>query len=87
VERYARRAGKRIGHIQKKTLDLLTAYAWPGNVRELQNVVERAVILCDAETFSVDETWLQRRSTQLSGRQVSRHGVLAEDKREFAGRE
>jgi DNA-binding NtrC family response regulator len=33
-------------------------YDWPGNVRELQNVIERAVILSDGETFSVDETWL-----------------------------
>jgi transcriptional regulator with PAS, ATPase and Fis domain len=67
VERYAKRAGKRISHIKKKTLDLLQAYDWPGNIRELQNVVERAVILCDEETFSVDETWLPRKSNQLSG--------------------
>jgi hypothetical protein len=28
-------------------------------VRELQNVIERAVVLCDGETFSIDETWLK----------------------------
>jgi PAS domain S-box-containing protein len=87
VERFARRAGKRVGHINKKTLEILQAYDWPGNVRELQNVIERAVILCDKDTFSVDETWLQRKSSQLSGRRVSRHGVLADDKKEFADRE
>src|SRR5579864_583742 len=87
VERYAKRAGKRISHITKKTLDLFQAYDWPGNIRELQNVVERAVILCDGETFSLDETWLPRKSNQLSGRQVFRIGVLAEDKKEFAERE
>jgi len=87
VERYAKRAGKKICHIKKKTLDLLQAYDWPGNIRELQNVVERAVILCDGETFSVDETWLPRKSNPLSGRQVSRAGVLADDKKEFAERE
>ena len=87
VERYAKRAGKRISHIKKKTLDLFQAYDWPGNIRELQNVIERAVILCDGETFSVDETWLPRKSNQLSERQVSRAGVLADDKKEFSERE
>jgi PAS domain S-box-containing protein len=87
VERYARRAGKTVSHIKKKTLDILQAYDWPGNVRELQNVIERTVILCDGDTFSVDETWLRPKSPHLTGRPVSRHGVLAEDKKEFADRE
>jgi PAS domain S-box-containing protein len=87
VERYAKRTVKRISHIEKKTLGLFQAYEWPGNIRELQNVIERAVILCDRETLSVDETWLPRKSSQLSGRQVSRVGVLADDKKEFAERE
>ena len=87
VERYAKRAGKKISHIKKRTLDLFQAYDWPGNIRELQNVIERAVILCDGETFSLDETWLPRKSNQLSGRQVYSTGVLADDKKEFAERE
>jgi len=37
---------------------LLQQYPWPGNVRELQNIVERSVILCETEEFSVDEKWL-----------------------------
>ena len=87
VERYAKRAGKRISHIKKSTLDLFQAYDWPGNVRELQNVVERGVILCEEETFSVDETWVQRKSSQPVGQLLSRSGVLAEGKSEFADRE
>ncbi len=42
----------------QETLELLQSYAWPGNIRELQNVIERSVILCETETFSIDESWL-----------------------------
>ena len=58
IDRYAQTVGKKIRSINKKTLDVFQAYDWPGNIRELQNVIERAVILCDGETFCVDETWL-----------------------------
>jgi len=58
AERYAGKIGKKIKNIDKGTLKMFQAYHWPGNIRELQNVIERAVILCDGETFSVDEVWL-----------------------------
>ncbi len=60
IDRFARRAGKSIRGLNKKTLDLLQSYAWPGNIRELQNVIERSVIVCESENFSVDESWLSR---------------------------
>src|SRR5215813_8158840 len=34
------------------------SYPWPGNVRELRNVIERSVIVCDTDGFTVDESWL-----------------------------
>jgi formate hydrogenlyase transcriptional activator len=58
VDRYAKKAGKRIRSVSKKTLDLFQGYHWPGNIRELQNVIERAVVLCEGETFCVDPSWL-----------------------------
>src|SRR5260221_4318427 len=61
IDRFARKAGKSIRGINKKTLDLLVSYPWPGNIRELQNVVERSVVVCEKENFSVDESWLSRR--------------------------
>ena len=61
IDRYARKAGKRITTVDKKTLRLLESYPWPGNIRELQNVIERSVILCETENFSVDESWLSQR--------------------------
>jgi len=82
TERYASKAGKKIKNIQKKTLELFQAYDWPGNIRELQNVIERAVILCDGETFSVDESWLQFESTPAghSGNGLARLGSDKERK-------
>ena len=58
VQRYAAKAGKRFSRVTRPTLDLFRSYSWPGNVRELQNVIERAVVLSDGETFLVDESWL-----------------------------
>ena len=83
IERYAKKSGKRIKTIDKDTMELLRAYPWPGNVRELQNVVERAVILCDGLTFTVDETWLRREASTSEGRAVSLVGSLADREREM----
>jgi len=58
IERYARKAGKNIRGVDKKTLELLQSYPWPGNIRELQNVIERSLILCETEIFSIDKSWL-----------------------------
>ncbi len=81
IERYAKQAGKSIRTIRKQTLALLQAYDWPGNVRELQNVIERAVILCEGETFAIDESWLKGKPSDApigTGRQVT---TLAEGER------
>src|SRR3989475_10038159 len=64
VARYARKAGKEPRPFDRRTLEVLQSYNWPGNIRELQNIIERGVILCDGETFSVDETWLKNESPQ-----------------------
>ena len=67
VTRYAQKAGKKFRAVTSKTLQLFQAYRWPGNIRELQNVIERAVVLCDGDTFSVDERWLRQESSPASG--------------------
>ncbi len=64
IERYASKIGKKIRGASKETLNLLQSYPWPGNIRELQNVIERSIIVCDTEQFSVDEHWLVRESYQ-----------------------
>jgi len=94
VERYAQKAGKKFRRISKETLDLFRRYSWPGNVRELQNVIERAVILCDGDTFSVEPNWLRTVSPRSSARSATlandiadREKVMIENAlREAAGR-
>lgn len=65
IDRYSRNAGKKIRNIEKKTLELLLSYSWPGNIRELQNVIERSVVVCDTETFSVDPSWISLQSSSI----------------------
>jgi formate hydrogenlyase transcriptional activator len=67
IERYAKKAGKKIRTIKRQTLELFQTYDWPGNIRELQNVIERAVILCESGTFAVDERWLKREAPLRAG--------------------
>jgi Nif-specific regulatory protein len=49
LQRFASEHGKDIRRISTPAIDMLTAYHWPGNVRELQNVIERAVLVCDGQ--------------------------------------
>src|SRR6202158_429119 len=65
IARYATEAGKKIRYVSKESMELLQSYPWPGNVRELQNVIERSVILCETETFSVDESWLSHDTDEI----------------------
>jgi Nif-specific regulatory protein len=42
---------RKIGRISTAAMDLLCRQPWPGNVRELENVVERAVVVCDGSVI------------------------------------
>jgi formate hydrogenlyase transcriptional activator len=84
IDRYARKAGKSIRGVNKKSLELLQSYAWPGNIRELQNVIERSVIVCDTENFSVDESWLSRQPRSTGSKsQLELSQKLASHEREM----
>src|SRR6202050_4881517 len=74
VERYAAKMGKSFGTVRMGTIEMLQSYLWPGNIRELQNVIERAVIVCEGETFWIDPTWLRRDASRPAG-MVGRFGA------------
>jgi len=95
IDHFARKAGKSFSGINKKTLNLLLAYPWPGNIRELQNLVERSVVVCETENFSVDESWLSRQPVigesknqlELSQKLAAQEKQIIEEAlRESAGR-
>jgi DNA-binding NtrC family response regulator len=68
--------------VDKQTMDLFHRDEWPGNIRELQNIIERAVILCEGETFSVDEAWLTREVPKSAVMAVPLVANLVERERE-----
>jgi PAS domain S-box-containing protein len=70
VKRYAATVRKHISKVDKDTLARCLSYHWPGNIRELQNIVERSVILCTSDTFSIEQAW-------LSSPAVARPGSVA----------
>jgi formate hydrogenlyase transcriptional activator len=83
IERYARSTGKKIKSVNRKTLELLQAYDWPGNIRELQNVIDRAVILSEGETFAMDEGWLKRELRATPKRSGTLHGTLVKQEKDL----
>ena len=83
IDRFGKRAGKKFRTIDKQSLKMFQAYGWPGNVRELQNVIERAVILSESDTFSVDETWLKRELRPNPRRSATLNGALARQEKEM----
>src|SRR5947199_1261125 len=51
---FSRENGKSIINIAPEALRPLMDYSWPGNVRELENVIERAVVLCNGPTVGIE---------------------------------
>src|SRR5271165_495432 len=89
IERYAAKEGERIRRVEKRTAKLLEGYHWPGNIRELQNVVERAMILCDTDTFSVEAAWLRSEPEPRLGLQpvlIDERGLIETALAESRGR-
>ena len=83
IARFGKKVGKKFRTIDQSSLKLLQKYTWPGNVRELQNVVERAVILSDCDTFAVDEAWLRKEESELPQVSTPLSGALLQQERDI----
>src|SRR5262249_15843793 len=77
IHRYATREGRKIRGISRETPNLLQSYDWPGNIRELQNVIERAVIVSDSNTLSIDERSLSGRRVKAPAADSEPYSTLA----------
>ncbi len=55
LNKYSRKLSKVVKDFTAEALELLAGYHWPGNVRELENVIERAVILCETQTLGAED--------------------------------
>jgi Nif-specific regulatory protein len=52
---FSQKLRKEVLGISKEAMELLERYSWPGNVRELENVLERAVILCQGTVVTAQD--------------------------------
>ena len=71
LERFASEHGKDIRRISTPAIDMLTAYHWPGNARELQNVIERAVLVCDGHVIHAHHLPPTLQTAEASGTVMS----------------
>lgn len=77
AEKYARINSKPRPAIHEDVMKVLQNYNWRGNIRELENIMERAVLLCDGETITVNNLLMAPVSIQkavLSGKKESSEG-------------
>lgn len=71
--------GKPVSHIDDAVIEALVAHSWPGNIRELENIIERAVVLCEGDCITLQEIpdEIRPAATNLSTRVEGRNTALS----------
>jgi formate hydrogenlyase transcriptional activator len=72
-----------VRRVDDDSFERLITYHWPGNIRELQNVLERAVILCEGETARIEEEWLNSGEAVPSSKSIRLPSSLMSHEREL----
>ncbi|MEP6574602.1 MAG: sigma 54-interacting transcriptional regulator, partial [Gemmatimonadota bacterium] len=67
VEKFSAAHGKQIRRLTTPAIDMLVSYHWPGNVRELENVIERAVVVCDGQAIHAHHLSPTLQTAEVSG--------------------
>ena len=75
LEKYAAEYGKSIKRLSSAAIDMLYVYHWPGNVRELENVIERAVVVCNEQVVHPHHLPPTLQTAEASG--TAQGGILA----------
>ena len=83
--RFARENGKAVDGFAEDAIERIGAYRWPGNVRELENIMERAVVLCDGPKLTAKHLPAgvgasARTGVRVPGstlQEIERHAILA----------
>jgi two-component system response regulator HydG len=63
IETVSAEIGKPVRGITDEALEMLHQYDWPGNIRELENMIERAIVLCDDEMLGLEQFPLDHRAS------------------------
>lgn len=67
IQRYNGEFGKRVKGVDESAMRALMEYHWPGNVRQLESVIERALLMCEAETIRMKDIKSELRLSPQQG--------------------
>lgn len=55
IKKFNEELHKRINSVDETVMGIFLSYPWKGNIRELENVIERAVIMCDVDKITLSD--------------------------------